>query len=168
MHSPIYFEIRDLRAQNTQKVLEAILVVLAALFVIALLPSLLYTYVYAQAQLLEQPLLLELLPVVTFALAVLYVIYVVVGNIRRTNQIKALKLQVAEYVNFGKDTADEMITQKELDELENIVEQAISEVEGAEAKTGRRKASRKSAARKTSARRTTKPAAKRRATKKSK
>ncbi len=163
MHSSIYFELKDLRAQNTQKVLEAILAVLTSLFVIALLPSLLYTYVYSQAQLLEQPVLLELLPVVTFAFAVLYVIYVIIGNIRRANQMKALKLQIAEYVDFSKGTADEMITQKELDELEGIVEQAISEVEEAEAKTGRRKT-----ARRTSARRTAKPASRRRVTKKSK
>lgn len=165
MHSYIKFQIKDLRAQNLQKVMEVTMVLLAALFTTVLLPSLLVRYVYSQAQLLEQPVLLELIPLLTFVVGIAYLIYVIAGNFRRGREIKALQLRMAEFGGFADDAANEMIDQSELDELEKIVEKAMSEVERTEKKS---RPAKKSAVKKPAKKSTKKTAAKKKTAKKSK
>lgn len=89
--SNIQFQINQLRQKNQVKALEAIAVFLLALFVTAILPSLLIQYVYANQQLFEQPLVLELIPTVSFIVATAFFIYVAVTNWMR--EAKASKME---------------------------------------------------------------------------
>lgn len=87
----IQFQVAQLRQKNQTKALESVAVFLLALFVTAILPSLLIQYVYAGQQLFEQPPLLELIPVVSFVIAVGFFIYAAVTNMMR--EVKAARLE---------------------------------------------------------------------------
>lgn len=89
--STLQFQVNQLRQKNQVKALEAIAVFLLALFVTAILPSLLIQYVYANQQLFEQPLVLELIPMVSFVVATAYFIYVAVTNWMR--EAKAARME---------------------------------------------------------------------------
>jgi uncharacterized membrane protein len=90
----LQFQIAQLRQKNQTKALESIAVFLLALFVTAILPSLLIQYVYAGQQLFEQPMVLELIPVISFAIAVAYFIYAAVANWRRESKAARLEREM--------------------------------------------------------------------------
>lgn len=89
--SSTQFQIAQLRQENSTKLLEALVVFIAAFFNIALLPQLLVRYVYANQPLLETPPALEMIPVALFVAAWLYFLYALVGNFIRYNRIKLLE-----------------------------------------------------------------------------
>lgn len=154
MHSKLHFQIKELRAQNTQKALEAIMVTVAAFMVLMLLPSLIVQYFYADQQLLEAPKVLEYIPVGAFLISMLYFIYVVVGNIMRGMKIKNLKMQCQAFSDFSDDKAEEMISKAELKKAGALVDQAMSEIENKAkrpAKMTRRSSSSTSAKRRSAA-----------------
>lgn len=78
MHTDLSFKVSRLRAKNQNTMITAITVLVAALFTIALLPSLLIQYVYAGQQLFKQPALLEYIPVVSFVAGMGYFLFAVV------------------------------------------------------------------------------------------
>lgn len=127
-----HLKIQQLRMKNLTKVLESILAYLAALFITALLPSLLVRYLYSQDQLMtESPKLLEYIPVLTFAVAVLYMVGVMIGNFRRERLARSLEAQL-ESMSMGDGDCcgggkhmDSDISMEELEELDAIVESAI-------------------------------------------
>lgn len=123
MMSHIQTKINDLRLESLQKVLESILAVLGALFTILLLPQLLVRYVYADQQLTAEPKAIELIPVIAFAIALLYIIYTIAGNISRANKIKLLQSELDAMYSDDEMNMDEA----ELAELEAIVEDALQE-----------------------------------------
>jgi flagellar biosynthesis protein FliQ len=90
-HSSLEFQVEQLRARNLQRTLESLLVFILAIFVSALLPSLLVRYLYAGQQLFEEPQLLQYIPVVSFVIGVAYFIYAVVTNLMR--EMKATRLE---------------------------------------------------------------------------
>lgn len=122
------FRISELRNLNTQRTVEGVFAILLALFVSAMLPSILLRYFYAEAQLFEQPALLEYIPVAAFVIGVAYSLYVMVGNFARGKQIKQLKEELALTVDI--DTASDLgTTEEELAELEAIVDEALKQQE---------------------------------------
>jgi hypothetical protein len=100
MSSASPFQVEQLRMRNAVASMEAIGVFLLSLFVTAFGPSLLLRYLYADQQLMEQPMLLEVLPVVCFVVGVGYFLYTMFGNI--TRELKARKLE-KEVIESGCD-----------------------------------------------------------------
>lgn len=85
------FEVEQLRTQNVVWSVEAILMILASLFIVAILPSLLLRYVYTNPQLMEQPKLLEVIPVAGFVIGIGFFLFAMVTNVMR--ELKARRLQ---------------------------------------------------------------------------
>ena len=134
------FTISQLRATNQQRLLESIAVFVAALFTSAFLPQLLVQYVYSQEQLMtETPVIFEYLPAITFGVGILYFLFAIITNLMRSRQIKQLATELnleccgGGCHDHGMD--EEPLSEQELQELEEIVEQAIAESEKKPAKT---------------------------------
>lgn len=125
MMSHTHIKIADLRQQSVQKVLESILGLVAALYTTLILPQLLLRYVYADQQLTAEPRTLELIPVVTFGLAIAYMLYAAISNISRSKEIKKLLAQAEQ---SGCDCGcDNDMSDAELAELEAMVEDVLQE-----------------------------------------
>lgn len=122
MPSSTQFKIQDLRALNQQKLLEAIMVLFVAIFITALLPSILLEYFYANQVLTEAPPLLKYLPVVCFGFGILYILYVVMGNWNRSKQIAEMEKSM-----MMSDSSVSANDDEELKELEALVDQAIAD-----------------------------------------
>lgn len=90
------FKVEQLRMRNVIDSIQAVGVFLLALFVTAFGPSLLLRFVYANQELMEQPMLLEWLPVVCFVAGVGYFVYVMVMNMMREMQARKMEKEVAE------------------------------------------------------------------------
>lgn len=104
--------------------MEGLFAVVASLFVTALLPSLLIKYFYANAQLFEQPKLLEYIPVATFVISGAYIVFVIFGNVTRGAKIRQAEAELAIANSL---VANDMgTTQEELAELEMIVDKALA------------------------------------------
>ncbi|PIR59094.1 MAG: hypothetical protein COU69_01745 [Candidatus Pacebacteria bacterium CG10_big_fil_rev_8_21_14_0_10_56_10] len=108
MTQHLHFQITRLQRTNVQRLLEGVLVVVVALIVAAILPGLLIRYVYAGQQLLEQPQVLELVPTLSFLVAVVYAGYVFVGNFLRSARINTLERRL-EAGQLGDDTVDKQL-----------------------------------------------------------
>lgn len=89
--SALEFQISQLRQQKMVLALQSIMVFIAALFTTALLPQILFKYMYANAQLTEEPVLLARIPDVCFAVAAIYFIYAVLQGIMITMKLAALE-----------------------------------------------------------------------------
>jgi hypothetical protein len=122
--TPTQFAIQQLRLQNSIKVQESIMVFIAALFVTALLPSLLIQYVYSQEELFTQPQLVMYIPVASFVIAVAYFLYAVVGNFRRSQQASQLEKQLV--TNASGYNAGDHLSAAEMSELETMVDEALN------------------------------------------
>lgn len=139
MHSK-HFKIEQLRARNAQKVQEALLVLILALFVTAMLPSILVQFVFTSANPFEQPAVLQYIPVASFAVAIIYLAMVMIGNWSREKKAVALEneLVMNDCGCEGCDCGDSQlppVTEAELKELEGIVEQALQEDAASSRKT---------------------------------
>lgn len=89
-------ELDQLRMVSIQRSIESISMFVLALFISAILPSLLFRYLYADAALTEQPKILEYIPVAAFVLGVGFFAFAMVGNIMREKKIKMLLKEVAD------------------------------------------------------------------------
>lgn len=118
------FQIQQLRSLNQQKLLEAIVVLFTAIFVTALLPSLLLEYLYTDQVLTEAPPLLRYLPLACFALGILYDVYVFASNMSRSNKIAELERSM---MMSESPVMDDVADDEELKELEALVDQAIAD-----------------------------------------
>lgn len=120
------FEAMQLRALNTQKAIESVVVSLVSLFVISFAPQLLVEYFYGQEMLMagEQPALLKYIPIAGFAIVVLYGLNVLIGNFVRGRRIKTLvdDMKLAEELETMPGTSDD----EELKELEQMVDEALA------------------------------------------
>ena len=140
----------DLRIANIYMVLVSMLLFVAALFMTAILPSLLIRYLYAGGQnLLTEPKLLEYIPLVSFSIATVYFVYVVVAITLNEMKIKRMVANGESHRNMEVDTE---LTESELMELEAIVDEAIAEKAKPRKKSATRK---KTTSKKTTARKTT-------------
>ncbi len=122
MYTDLSFKVTQLRAKNQNAMLTAVTTMVAALFVTAILPSLLVQYVYAGQQLFTQPMLLEYIPVVSFGVGVTTFLVAVVGNIFRAKRIKFLEKQI-EVEGCCYCNEDEEV----LAELETLAEALVKE-----------------------------------------
>ena len=85
------FKIKTLKQESVIKTLESIAVFIFALFTTMLLPSILFKYLYQDQQLLEQPKLLEYIPIAAFAIGIGYFAYAMIGNVLRAMKIKQIE-----------------------------------------------------------------------------
>jgi len=88
------FQIEQLRAKNLHKSLEALISLVGALFVSALLPSLLVRYFYADQNLMEEPRLLQFIPLVAFIYAIGFCLQAAITNMMREMSIKRLEAEM--------------------------------------------------------------------------
>jgi len=116
----LQLKIQDLRAKSAQVLLEAITVTIVTLVINSMLPLLLIKYVYANKQLLTAPPIFNYINVLSFLITVSYFIYAFVSNFGREKQIKTMMAEL-DY-----DALDEQLSETELKELENIVDQALT------------------------------------------
>ncbi len=107
----VEFQISQLRAKNMQRTLESLLVLILAIFVSALLPSLLVRYVYAGQQLFEEPQALQYIPLVSFVIGIGYFIYTVVTNMMR--EMKATRLERQMTSSTGSSSMKELTSAME-------------------------------------------------------
>jgi len=136
---------------------EAIMVIFAAIIAIAILPTLLLRYMYDATTLLEQPKLLEYIPVVSVVIATFYFIRALIGNMKREKELNGLMMEM-ELMNddcCGKgsccnggsaDEADDEEWDEDLKELEEL----LAEVEAEEATESKKKTTKKSSKKKSS------------------
>jgi len=123
MASHNQYKIQQLRMLNQQRLLEAIVILFTAIFITALLPSLLLEYLYADQVLTEAPPLLKYLPLVSFAAGILYDLYVLIGNMTRSKQIATLEKSAMETLPMMAQAKDD----QELKELETLVDKALTD-----------------------------------------
>lgn len=142
--SHLRHQAHQLRTQSLIKTVEAILVLFAAIFVTAILPSLLIQYVYAGQALFEQPAVLQYIPVVSFVIGIGYFLYAMVGNLLREGKAKRLELEAEAMGDCDCGHHDHM-HDEDLAELEAMIEAAESEAKAETKKTGARKTAKKAA-----------------------
>ncbi|MEX0896242.1 MAG: hypothetical protein WDZ94_04935 [Patescibacteria group bacterium] len=116
------FKINQLRMTNIQKLLEGLVVLLGAIFITALLPQLLFKYLYADAALTETPMLLEYMSDVVFGFGMAYLVYIIAGAFNRGKQIVQLERQMMT----GDDSDNTIQDETELKELEALVDEALA------------------------------------------
>jgi hypothetical protein len=145
------FHVTQLRTKNLTRTLETILAFLSALFITALLPSLLARYMYSEEQLMtSQPVLLEYIPVAAFVVAMLFLAFAVVGNFIREKLAKQLE---SELEMSGDDCgcncydSHSSMGNSEMMELENMVDKALSSKTRKDARVVGAKSSRSSSTR---------------------
>lgn len=138
--SVLKFEIKQMEAARQTAVIEVIALAVIALFVTILLPSLLLRYLYDPTTLTAEPKLLEMIPVISFALVAGYSVYVFIANIMRSRRIKTLS---TDYVSLCEMEADGCggcsHDWQDFSDLDEMVEEVIKESE----KSPRKKASSK-------------------------
>ncbi len=129
MNSQLQFEINDLRQQNIQHLLESVGVIMTALIVASLLPTLLLQFVYTdQAALMggQTPFWLQNGSMIIFGLGVLYFMFVAVTTFTRSRKIAMLKQQMSMVgVDVALSSAEMVAQEKELAALEKMVDAAL-------------------------------------------
>ena len=116
------FQIQYLRQKNLQALMESLVVMIGAIFVAILLPQVLVRFLYANQQLVTEPMLLQYIPVVALALGVLQMLVTFVGNFIRERQLIKLERTLVTEVNQSSSSIDE----SELKELEKMVDSALT------------------------------------------
>jgi hypothetical protein len=96
MHSSLQFQIEQLRHDKIVYALESIAVLVFSFFMAVFLPQLLVRYLYADQQLFQEPMLLQYIPVVAFAVGTGFFVFAAVGNIMRYFKIRKLEAMLDE------------------------------------------------------------------------
>jgi hypothetical protein len=99
-HSSSY-RIKMLQQRRLITAVESIAVLVFSLFVAIFLPQLLLRYLYADQQLLAEPVLLQYIPVVAFAIGVGFGLYALVANIMTMMKVRKLQAQLPEAGSMG-------------------------------------------------------------------
>lgn len=142
-HSHLQFQIAKLQQAKLNTTVEVIATVVLALFVSAILPSLLVRYLYANQQLFEQPALLEYIPVVAFVIGAGYGLFAVVVNILRSRKISQLSKELETEMLFADmdgccgggcgthsaDSQDDWADMDSFEELDKMVDEVIAQNE---------------------------------------
>lgn len=157
--SSLQFQITKLQQAKLNTTVETIAVIVLALFISAILPSLLVRYFYANQQLFEQPKLLEYIPIVAFAIGTGYAVYALVINFLRSRTITQLSQELAEAELLADDCCgghcarysdEDWADVDSFDELDEMVEEVIAKSEAAKAESNKdTKTSKKSTSKKT-------------------
>ena len=131
--SKLQYEANALRMEKMIFGIETIAVYIAALFTSALLPSLLFQYVYKNANPFEQPAVIQYIPVAAFIIATAYFVYATVMIIGKANKVKQLEKEMLE---MGDCCCGEC---GDMDELKALEDMAMAEIEKAEKKAPAKK-----------------------------
>lgn len=89
------FKIDQMRKDKMILILETISIFILALFVTAFLPQLLFQFVFANQQLTAEPPVIQYIPVVSFAAAILYFIYATVMVMMKKMKINQLEKEIS-------------------------------------------------------------------------
>lgn len=135
------FIIQQLRAENSVKATESLSGFVAAVVANMLIPQLLLKYVYDPTTLTVAPPIFEYIPLVSYGLALLYFVLAMFGNYNRERRARLMEKEM--YTSH--DHSDE-ISEKELKELEKIVDNALKPSKTATKKATSKKKSAKKAA----------------------
>lgn len=131
MNSQLQFEINDLRQQNIQHLLESVGVIMTALIVASLLPTLLLQFVYTdQAALMggQTPFWLQNGSMIIFGIGVLYFVFVAVTTFTRSRKITMLKQQMSMVgADVALSSVEVIAQEKELAALEKMVDAALQD-----------------------------------------
>ncbi|MBP7875859.1 hypothetical protein KA012_02590 [Candidatus Woesebacteria bacterium] len=131
MNSQLKFEINDLRQQNIQHLLESVGVIMTALIVASLLPTLLLQFVYTdQAALMggQTPFWLQNGSMIIFGIGVLYFVFVAVTTFTRSRKITMLKQQMSMVgADVALSSVEVIAQEKELAALEKMVDAALQD-----------------------------------------
>jgi hypothetical protein len=127
------FKIQQLRTKNLTLAVESISVVLGAVIANMLVPQLLIKYVYTDTSaLLEAPAIFSLLPLVTYSIALAFIVFALVTNFMRSRKANVLEQELmlmddccGSEGSCCNDSDEEEISDKELQELERIVDEAL-------------------------------------------
>lgn len=123
------FKIQQLRTKNLTSAVESISAITGAVVINMLVPQLLLKFVYDPTTLVEAPVIFEILPLVTYSIAVLFFAYVMVSNFMRERKVAVLEQEMMIGADgcCGGDCncGDDEINQEDLKELEKIVDEAI-------------------------------------------
>ncbi len=92
--SALEFQISQMRQEKMVLAMQSIMVFVGALFTTALLPQILFKYLYANAQLTAEPPLLARIPDICFAVGAIYFLFAVVQSIMISMKLKALQKEV--------------------------------------------------------------------------
>lgn len=132
--SPIQFKISELRQRSMLRTTEAIMVIFAAIIAIAILPTLLLRYMYDATTLLEQPKLLEYIPVVSVVIATFYFLRALLGNMKREKKAKNLMMEMELMGDdcCGGKCNDSLDDDEDWDEDLQELEELLAEVEDEE------------------------------------
>lgn len=120
------FQVQALRAHNVQKVQEAVMVTVFSLFSLMILPQLIITYFLGEEAYLQPPAYLSQIPYYAYAVSAAYILYVVIGNLRRATKIKTLMQELEVQQAFADDSTP-AVAAAELEQLERMVDEALSE-----------------------------------------
>ncbi len=120
MYSNLQFKIDQLRKEKMILGIESIAVFIFSLFISIFLPQLLYTYFYADQQLLAEPKLLTYIPVISFVIGIAYFLYMVFMNTSKATQVKRME---AELAALSEDTLND----DDLAEVQKIVDEIVAE-----------------------------------------
>lgn len=115
------FQLQYLRQKNQQALLESLVVMVGALFVVVLLPQVLIRFVYADQQLFAEPMVLQVIPAVGLGIGVLHLLVTLVSNFMRNRQLAKLE---KSFISELSQPAT--IDEAELKELEQLVDTALT------------------------------------------
>lgn len=121
------FSVQQLRTKNLNRVVTTLSVFVAAVIVNMLVPQLLIKYVYDPTKLVAAPPIFELLPLVTYSIALLYFFYAMLVNFVSSRKANSIESELSLYSNNCPNCNDENdeISDSELKELEKIVDEAL-------------------------------------------
>ncbi len=142
----LQFEIDQLRKDKTILLVESISVFIFSLFMSAFLPQLLFRYFYANQQLLEEPVVLQYIPVAAFVLGVGYFFFAMAANLLKSAKIARLEKELALVL----DDCCCQNSDQDLQEMQDIVDELLQEEQEASKKKNNSKAKNKPSKKKTS------------------
>lgn len=130
MSSVKKFELKRLESQSQLVMVEALAVMVFALFATAYLPQLLFQYVYANQALTAEPKLLSYIPVASFVIGALYFVYAAIGNFLRRSKISKLSKEIAAMGDSCSDCGNcadcNCDSDQSLAEMEKVVDEILS------------------------------------------
>lgn len=153
-HTLLKQQIKGLRQDNAQRMLETVVVFIAAFMATAYLPSLLIRYYYANQQLTAQPPILDMIPVFSFAVSVAFLLYAIISNVYSSMKVMRLEKELETMSDSccGGCCGDSCVCSSDempsMSELENLVNNALTEAEMMDGKKTTKTAKKKSSTKK--------------------
>ena len=94
MHSYQQFKIQQLRLDQIFLSIETIVVFILAIMTTVFLPSIMYTYVFANQQLTEEPAVMKYIPIAAFGVGVLFFAYATLRIMSKMKMVVKLEKEM--------------------------------------------------------------------------